>query len=193
MTKSIKAKSESIVVPFTGGKTIKRAYESYDKKVAGASRKLDGAVTLVFTQFIDACRVAGLKKDKDGCNALGKAITNSNDMKAVVARGLLQQSTVTNYAMSAKRAFFFGVDFDCNLFKDETKIFPWSTQKTKPEDKTDAKKTAGKSGAVETTTRDALMETLSKAIKQAALLNLTSLHDELLELADDNGFGVAPI
>lgn len=166
---------------------------AFKERMAALAVKRDNGTALVMQQFIDTWLASGAPKDKTTCNALGKAITQNEVVQKLQAEGAMNQSTWTNYAQSAKRAFFFGIPFTCGLFKDEERVLPWSTQNanaTKPEDKTVAAQTAGKSGAVEVTTRDALVETLRKAIKQAQLLNLTSLHDELLELADDNGFGL---
>lgn len=173
----------------TAAKDIQSAQQAYDKAALGVSTKFANATAMAFQGFIDACYTAGVPKDKAGCNRLGKEITTNEVVLNMIAVGLLQKSTITNYAQSAKRAFHYNVPFEIALFKDESMILPWSG--AAGDDKTEAKKTAGKSGSVETTTRDALMETLSKAIKQAALLNLTSLHDELLELADDNGLADA--
>ena len=188
----LNARIAAVTVPsFTNAaKDIQSAQQAYDKVATKASVKFANATAIAFQQFIDTCYTAGVPKDKAGCNRLGKEITTNETVLNMIAVGLLQKNTITNYAQSAKRAFHFNVPFEITLFKDENLILPWSGAAS-DEDKTDANKTAGKSGAVEVTTREALMETLSKAIKQAALLNLTSLHDELLDLADDNGLAEA--
>lgn len=164
----------------------------YVADIEALDQKNENAVSFALDCFIDAYRVANLPRDKVTCNALGKAITQCEVVKQMGVTGAIRSGTWTEYAQGAKRAFFYGVPFSTTLKNDPEFKLPWSTQ-TANADATEAKKTAGKSGAVETTDRAALEATLTKAIKQAQLLNLASLHDALIELADDNGFGIATL
>ena len=180
MARTIKA----IVPSFTAAANAwQHAQEAYDVVSSEVTGKFYAMVDRTFQEFIDACHIAGVEKDKAGCNALGKEITTNEVVLDMIALGMLQKSTVTNYAQAAKRAFCFNVMFDRNLFKNADLTLPWSTQNNG--EATEAKKTAGKSGKVEVTDISALAATLAKAIKQASLLNMTLLHDELLEIAKD--------
>ena len=148
---------------------IIKGYKAFDK--AGAA--LNAIVTRELQFYIDAHIVAGTTKDEKGCKALQKGITQCEAVLNVVASGAMEKKTFTEYAQGAARAFYYGVPFAADLKNNPDYKLPWGKASTGA---------AAKSGKVTSTTREALDQTLSKAIEQARALKLEGFAAEILDL-----------
>lgn len=138
---------------------IANAHEAFD----AASATLTEVVTITMQRFIDAASLALPDRDQKSCDALGKAIRDSQAVTDICdGLGAMERKTFTEYAQSAMRAFHFNVPFAPALKNDKEFILPWSN----------AKKTANpkRAGKVESTTDEAFFDTMRKAIHQARLL-----------------------
>ena len=138
---------------------IANAHEAFD----AASATLTEVVTLTMQRFIDAASLTLPDRDQKSCDALGKAIRDSQAVTDICdGLGAMERKTFTEYAQSAMRAFHFNVPFAPALKNDKEYILPWSN----------AKKTANpkRAGKVESTTDEAFFDTMRKAIHQARLL-----------------------
>lgn len=154
-------------------KALGKAYESFDN----ATAKLSATVCATFTQYLDACTLAGVGKTEKEITAMGKAIRENEVVAGFVAAGLFEKSTFSEYAQSAMRAYYHGVEFAPSLKNDKNMALPWGKAKAA---------TPAKAGKVESTDRAALDATISKAIKQARLLGLVNFAAELVDLAADS-------
>ena len=140
---------------------IANAHEAFD----GASATMTATVTTTMQRFIDAASLTLPDRHQKACDALGKAIRDSQAVTDICdGLGAMERKTFTEYAQSAMRAFHFNVPFAPSLKNDKAFILPWSGAAGKT---TDAKR----AGKVETTTDEAFLETMRKAIHQARLLN----------------------
>lgn len=138
---------------------IANAHEAFD----AASATLTEVVTITMQRFIDAASLALPDRDQKSCEALGKAIRDSQAVTDICdGLGAMERKTFTEYAQSAMRAFHYNVPFAPALKNDKEFILPWSN----------AKKTANpkRTGKVESTTDEAFFDTMRKAIHQARLL-----------------------
>lgn len=162
----------------TAAKALGKAYESFDQ----ASAKLSATVCATFQQFLDACTVAGIGKTEKEVTAIGKAIRENEVVAGFVASGAFERKTFTEYAQSAMRAYYHGVEFAPGLKNDKAMGLPWGGAKS---DKT---KTNGK---VTTTSRAELDKTICKALEQARLLGLVNFAAELVDLAAESLDGFA--
>jgi len=110
----------------------------------------------------------------------GNAKTNANraEVKALftglVEAGYLSKATGTNYQTSFWIAFEQNVPFQRDLFKTD------NAKKTEPADKS-----VTKAGAVKSTTRESLDQSINKVIEQARLLGLTGFALDLIDLATE--------
>ena len=161
----------SIVAPSfeRGARSVMGALSALDKASAKAAEAICGA----FQGYIDGA--VNVPKDEAGVKALGKAIRECPVFAEAVALGTIERKTVTEYAQSAMRAFYWGVPFAQSLKNDADMALPWGGAKAG--DKT------SKAGKVESTDRAALDATICKALKQARLLGLTGFASDMLELA----------
>ena len=171
---------QTVTVPsFTNAaKALGKAYESFDS----ATAKLSATVCATFTQYLDACTLAGVGKTEKEINAIGKAIRDNEIVAAFVESGAFERKTFTEYAQSAMRAYYHGVDFAPGLKNDKGMALPWGGAKS---DK------ATKAGKVTTTTRAELDKTISKALEQARALGLLNFAAELVDLATESLDGFA--
>jgi hypothetical protein len=171
---------KTVTVPsFTNAaKALGKAYESFDS----ATAKLSATVCATFTQYLDACTLAGVGKTEKEINAIGKAIRENETVAAFVASGAFEKKTFTEYAQSAMRAYYHGVEFAPGLKNDKAMGLPWGGAKSGK---------ATKAGKVVTTTRAELDKTLCKALEQARALGLVNFAAELVDLAVESldGFG----
>ena len=173
-----------------------------EAKLAGVMSEVADTVENVTKQFIDACHAAGVPKNEQGCDALGKSIMDAlteairealpnlagiSKAEAESLReadvwllGPLNRKTMSQYALGAKRAFYFGIDWMPSLKNDKTRILPWSTKGG-----SGSSESAGKAGKVESTDRAALDATLSKALKQARMLGLGGFAADMEALCAD--------
>ena len=139
---------------------IAGAFEIFD----GAQANLTAHVTATMQKFIDAAALKLPNRDQKSCDALGKAIRDSQAVTDICdGMGAMDRKTFTEYAQSAMRAFHFNVPFAPSLKNDKDYILPWSGAAGKT---TNAKR----AGKVESTTDEAFFETMRKAIHQARLL-----------------------
>jgi hypothetical protein len=175
-----KSTVQTVTVPsFTNAaKALGKAYESFDS----ATAKLSATVCATFTQYLDACTLAGVGKTEKEINAIGKAIRENETVAAFVASGAFEKKTFTEYAQSAMRAYYHGVEFAPGLKNDKAMGLPWGGAKS-------AKAKA--TGKVTTTTRAELDKTISKALEQARALGLLNFAAELVDLATESLDGFA--
>lgn len=139
---------------------IADAHEAFD----AASATLTEVVTVTMQRFIDAASLTLPDRDQKACDALGKAIRDSQAVTDICeGLGAMERKTFTEYAQSAMRAFHYNVPFAPALKNDKDYILPWSGAHGKTAN-------AKRAGKVETTTDEAFFETMRKAIHQARLL-----------------------
>lgn len=156
---------------------------SFDTRAAivlGAIERMDATasecadiIRVAYQAFIDEAG-AGLPKDEAHTKALGKAMREAQPFLDAVAIGALERKTVTEYAQSAMRAFFYGMPFEQSLKNNPDMALPWGG--AKGGDK------AGKAGKVQSTSREDLDATLCKALAQARMLGLTEFAANILDL-----------
>jgi hypothetical protein len=163
------ALAKCTLIPFNAyGKQVLKATEALDKVAV----KSKDAIAMTLQQFVDANAQANGRSEAS-CKALQKAIAESEVVNNSVALGQMERKTWTEYAQSAARALYWNVPFEQGLKNDSEKALPWS-KKSKTDSTT-------KAGAVQSTSREALDATLSKAIQQARLLGLTEFSATLLD------------
>jgi hypothetical protein len=172
--------SQTVTVPSltNAAKALGKAYESFDS----ATAKLSATVCATFTQYLDACTLAGVGKTEKEINAIGKAIRENETVAAFVASGAFEKKTFTEYAQSAMRAYYHGVDFAPGLKNDKAMGLPWGGAKS-------AKVT--KAGKSVTTNRAELDKTIRKALEQARAIGLVNFAAELVDLAAESLDGFA--
>jgi hypothetical protein len=167
------------VVPSFAGPAgaIVKAYTLAGKAEANLGRSLE----TIFRGFLDACRVAGIPRDKAGCDAIGRAMSEHLKKDGVIGRALIggihpqfKENTLKNYIGGAKKAHHHNVQWKASSFTDKALAVPWGKTVTDAEP---AK--AAKAGAVSTTNVKDLQATLLKAIEQARLLNMRDFANEL--------------
>lgn len=147
---------------------IVKGFKSFDQ----AQAKLSEVVETSMQQFVDHVATT-MGRDQKACEAMRKAINDSQVVIDTVAQGIMEKKTFTEYAQSAMRALHFNVEFAPSLKNDETKKLPWS--------KKGASSTSVKAGKVEVTTIAEMHKTLSKALAQARVLNQTIFAGELVD------------
>jgi hypothetical protein len=147
---------------------IVTGFKSFDQ----AQAKLSEVVETSMQQFVDHVATT-MGRDQKACEAMKKAIYDSQVVIDTVAQGIMEKKTFTEYAQSAMRALHFNVEFAPSLKNDETKKLPWS--------KKGASSTSVKAGKVEVTTIAEMHKTLSKALAQARVLNQTIFAGELVD------------
>ena len=151
---------------------IVKGYKAFDS----AQTKLSEVVEITMQQFVDHVSI-NVGNDQKACEAMKRAIYDSQVVLDTVAQGIMEKKTFTEYAQSAMRALHFGVEFSPSLKNDETKKLPWS--------KKGASSTSVKAGKVEVTTIAEMHKTLSKALAQARVLNQTIFAGELVDFIID--------
>lgn len=157
----------------TQARAVITALKAFDT----AAAKTSAQINLAFQTMVDAAIKAGVTKDEKGVKAFMKDIRECEPFEEAAALGLMEKKTVTEYAQSAGRAFYHGVPFTANLKNDKTMGFPWG--KTSKEGEA---KTAGKSGKVESTSREELDKTARKLLAQMRILGLNALAAETLDV-----------
>lgn len=159
------------------GTAIVRQFVAYDKKLSDATEKLTAVVNREMQAFVDAWVIAGNDRGQASCNALGKAIRDSQVVLDAVAVGGMVKKTFTEYAQGAMRALHYDVPFTADLKNDASKKLPWSKAK---------ESTTAKNGKVSTTTRAELDKTLTKALAMARTLGLLEFAADLVDLCTDS-------
>ena len=156
---------------------IVKATEAFD----GAGVKFAAAVVIAVQTFLDACAMSGIERDQKGCAAIGKAISDNETMvKASQFDGTLLPKTVTEYAQSAKRAYFHNVPFAQGLKNNPDMIIPKANGDV-------SKPTGPKAGGkVQSTTRAELDKTIQKLLVQARLMGLNEFAADVLDVCLDS-------
>jgi len=149
---------------------IVKGYKTFDK----AQSKLSTTVCITMQQFVDHVAVTR-GRDKAACEAMRKAIGDSQVVIDTVAAGIMEKKTFTEYAQSAMRALHFNVPFAPSLKNDKEKSLPWG--------KGGQAQGAPKAGKVISTTRADLDKTISKALAQARAMGLTDFAADVLDIA----------
>jgi hypothetical protein len=168
MSKAI-VKTVSIPSFTNAAKTLGKAYESFD----AASAKLSATVCATFAQYLDACTLAGVGKTEKEINAIGKAIRENEIVAGFVASGAFERKTFTEYAQSAMRAYYHGVEFAPGLKNDKGMALPWGGAKS---DK------VTKAGPSTKTTIEAAHKTMAKALEQYRTMLQRDLVADLLDV-----------
>ena len=162
------------------------SFQSFGSKVVAARIAADKAegksrdiIATAFQQFLDSCALAGIPRDLENVDAIGKEIRESQVFLDAVAAGYLLRETVTNYATAAKRAYFWNMDWKASGYANPDKGgLPFL-----PEGKGAKAEAKAKVGKVQSTTDKALLETLKKAIEQALILNRLEAKGLLIDVA----------
>ena len=152
---------------------IVKGYKGFDK----AQTKLSAIVDSTMQRFVDHVSVT-LGRDKKACEALKKAVADSQIVIDTVAAGIMEKKTFTEYAQSAQRALHYNVPFAASLKNDKAMSLPWS------------KAGAGtgvptKAGKVTVTNRAELDKTICKVLAQARAIGQLGFAADLLDLCHD--------
>ena len=157
------------------GSSIVSAHIATDKVVAKARETIAKSMQ----QFLDACSMAGITRDEAGTKGIGEEIRGSQVFIDAIAQGLIEQTTITNYAQGAMRAYFHNAAWYASAFVSEEKgglpALPWS--------KGGKGSKGAKAGGTKTTDDKALLETIRKALEQAVLLNRDTVRSILIDAA----------
>jgi hypothetical protein len=166
MNTSTKTTLASIIPSFeNNAKAIIAAQAAADRVAV----KTSDAISMAIQKHLDACAIAGVPRDQQGVNMIGRGIRECQAFIDAVAVGFFERKTVTEYAQGAMRAYFHNVAFAASLKNDPTYKIPA---------KDGTVKSAGKST---TTTNAAFHKTLCKALQQARLLGLDEQAADLLD------------
>ena len=154
--------------------SIFKSFEGESVAVAKARATQDAAIQKAIDAMVLACDIAKSEFMK------GNASKNANraEVKALFL-GLaeakyISRATATNYQTSFWVAFEKNVPFQRDLFATA------NTNKTEATAKTDTK-----AGAVKSTTREALDQSINKVIEQANMLGLKGFALDLIDLATE--------
>ena len=157
---------------------------SFDTRAAivlGAIERMDTTasecadiIRVSYQAFIDEAG-AGLPKDEAHTKALGKAMREAQPFLDAVALGALERKTVTEYAQSAMRAFYWGVPFEQSLKNNPDMALPWGGAKG-------GAKGGDKAGPVTTTTIEAAHKTMAKALAQYRMVLQRDFVADLLDV-----------
>jgi hypothetical protein len=139
----------------TSARNILKALAAFDV----ASGKVFEVTQREITLFLDKCAVAGVTRDKVGCDRIAETIKTA--FADAVALGQLQQKTVTEYAQGAMRAYHFQIDWTPTLKNDKARKLPWSLK---------GGVKGAKSGTVKTTNDAAVIKTMVKVLEQLRLM-----------------------
>jgi hypothetical protein len=152
--------------------TIIAGYRKFDKASASFSQTL----VMSFQQYIDACAIAGVSRDRAGVTAIGKGMRDCQIIVDAQAVGYVDK-TFTEYVQSAMRAYFHNVPFAPSLKNDPAMKIPGKDGSVKS------------AGSVKTTSNEALYKTLRKALEQARILGLDEQAAGLLDFCLDTFTG----
>jgi hypothetical protein len=165
--------AKATIVPVSFDKSalvIGKAQGKVDKVSALAASEIQKTMQ----QFVDKWFTYN-GREKSSVVAMGKTIRESAVVADLVASGVFEKKTFTEYAQSAMRALHWNVAFEASLKNNPEKALPWG--------KTSASAAGVASGPVTSTTRESADKTLSKALAQYRALGLTVFAAELLDLA----------
>jgi hypothetical protein len=195
MARKVKTTPTVNAPEFIGAKALYAAEQSLNK----ASSRYSEDVAILMQAHVDACTVAAIPKTEDGCKAIARSIMQG--MTEVIRKNLpktagvsrkdaaemdassvwtlspIPRKTVVEYAASAQRAFFHGVEWSAGLKNDPAYGLPWG--------KAGKTETTTKAGPVQTTTNEGMFETLYKALAQARMLNRTEFAGALVDVCHE--------
>ena len=169
------------VIPFGNDvKLIMKSKKAFD----AVAEKSAQTVKRVMQHYVDQNRLANGASEAS-CKVMHSAIMECEEVNNTVALGTMERETWKNYSASAQRALYWNIPFEPTLFQknggktksgDEAPNYqlPWSPKAKSKNGTTNA-------GPVQSTSREALDATLSKAIQQARLLGLTEFSATLLD------------
>lgn len=161
------------VIPFDAfGKSILK----HQKKADDIAVKSRDMISLELTKFIDLNYQANGRTEA-ACKALQKSIMDSEVVANSVALGTMERKSWTEYANGAARALYWNVQWTPTLKNDPEMVLPWS-KKAKADSTT-------KAGSVQSTNREALIATLSKALQQARIIGMLEFSADLLDMCID--------
>jgi hypothetical protein len=152
---------------------IVKGYKSFDK----AQAKLSTTVETTMQKFVDYVSVT-MGRDKSACDALKKAVADSQIVIDTVAAGIMEKKTFTEYAQSAQRALHYNVPFTASLKNDKEMSLPWSKAGA-------GSGVPSKSGKVTVTDRAELDKTICKVLAQARAIGQLGFAADLLDLCLD--------
>jgi hypothetical protein len=162
-------------VPFdTSAKLVLKATKGFDK----ASEDFRDSMEVALNQYVDLCFQANGRTEAS-CKTLQKSIMECELVQNSVALGTMKQKTWTEYALGAARALYWNVKWTPTLKNEPDMGLPWGKAKGGSTGTTSA-------GPVKSTSREALDQTLTKALQQARLLGLTEFAATLLDHCIDS-------
>jgi hypothetical protein len=165
------------------------------KAQEAASIKGGEVIEAAFIQYLDACTIAGIPRDQEGVDAIGKEILECQVMlDAIAILGPVFKNTVSSYSGGAKRAYFLNVQWYASAhlhpLKGGLAFLPWGKGAKAEAARLaalaaggEAPATKARTGNVTTTDNKALLDTLRKAIEQAMILNRLEMKGSLIDLA----------
>lgn len=116
--------------------TLAVAINAMASNVIGALETFDNASSIFADEMrcamqgmVDAATSAGIKKNQEAVDALGKMVRESEAFLDAVAVGMLERKTVTEYAQGVMRAFFHGVEWTPRTKNDPALALPWGKAK----------------------------------------------------------------
>lgn len=161
-----------MLVSKTVSLAVVKAFEKTQQMLEKSQVNEDKAIQA----HVDAMKIAqGSTPDSDflkGNAATNPAKKEVRELMQELVKNGLKQKTADNLQTCYWIAFTTNVPFARSLFKKTGKG--------------NAKPAETKSGAVKSTTREALDKTLTKAIQQARLLGLTGFAAEMFDLCNDS-------
>jgi hypothetical protein len=177
----------------TFGSTVIKAMKAQE----AAAIKSGELIEATFLQYLDACTIAGVPRTQEGVDAIGKEILECQVMlDAIAVLGPVFKNTITSYSGGAKRAYYWDAQWYASAhlhpLKGGMAFLPWGKGFKAEEarlaklaaegtSESPAKKT--KAGTVERTNNKSLLDTIRKAIEQAALLNQLEIKSILIDAA----------
>ena len=186
------AKSIQMVSFNATAKVVIKSLKAQETAVIKGGEVIEAA----FLQYLDACTIAGVPRNQEGVDAIGKEILECQVMlDAIALLGPVFRNTVSSYSGGAKRAYFHGVAWYATAhlapIKGGLDYLPWG-KGAKAEAARLAALAAGddvqpakkaRTGTVTTTDNKALLDTIRKAIEQAVILNRLETKGGLIDLA----------
>lgn len=180
------------IVPFDKlAQEIKAAFGKGDKATLALLAKLKAleeskAATIrrVMQQYVDLNFQAN-GRTQAACKALSKGILSSEIVQRTIEMKQIEKTTWTEYAKSAERALYWGLDFKQSLKNEPDLILPWDKALAEKKAATKAASNPTQAGAVINTNRAELDKTLSKALQQMRLISLEGIAADLLDFLQE--------
>jgi hypothetical protein len=167
--------AKATIVPVSFDKSALAVAKAFDK-LAKVEAAAASDIQKTMQQFVDKWFTYN-GREPASVKAMGKTIRESQAVADLVASGVFEKKTFTEYAQSAMRALHWNVAFEASLKNKPEFALPGGKAKTSD---------VGKAGPVTSITRDAADKTLSKALAQYRALGLTEFAANVLDLAIDS-------